>query len=140
MDRRPSENIDGFLKLIREAQEEYNIAQDRIKDADMESQDILHWTEFHGREPGNEKYAEKMQDVLGEVREGRRKAKNTAEILEPVVKWAEQHKSTINGLEQLLGDMRKTEKAVKNRAYMDRTDVMKRILGALDRNGTDTGD
>lgn len=133
MDKKPSECIDGFLRTIREAQEDHNISRSQERDADMETQDILHWIEFH-EVPGPED-AVKICKGLKDVRTGRRKAKNTAETAGPAAEWAEGHKSTINGLEQLLGDTRKTEKAVENRQYTDRTDVMERILGKEEDNG-----
>lgn len=134
MDKKPSEYIEEFLRFIREAPTEHRIAESREYDADKETQDILHWTEFYGRIPENREYAEKMQEVLGSIRERRREAKNTAEILEPVVEWGLTHTETVKSLEQLLGEVRKAEKAVKNRQYGYRTEIMAEILEPGEKN------
>ena len=129
MDKNPSEYIEEFLKFIREAPEKYNIAQSQEKEADMETQDILHWTEFNEMPNIDGDGGVLILGVIGIVRRKRRSAKNTETILRPVIEWLKVHKSTINSLEQLLGDVRKAEKSTKNRSYTERTNIMEQMLG-----------
>ena len=110
MDKNPSEYIEEFLKFIREVPEKYNNAQSQEKEADMETQDILHWTEFNEMPNIDGDGGVLILGVIGIVRRKRRSGKDTKTILQPVVEWIEHHKSTINSLEQLLGDVRKAEK------------------------------
>lgn len=135
MDKKPSVCTDSFLKFTRDAMEQHNIARSREKDADDETQDILHYIEFHEVPPTE--VIIKIYKRLKTARMDRRESKNTAEILEPATEWGNVHGGTIKGLEQLLGTMRKTEKAIENRRYADRTTVMEEILGMQDSHGAD---
>ena len=110
MYKKPSEYIEEFLKFIREVPEKYNNAQSQEKEADMETQDILHWTEFNEMPNIDGDGGVLILGVIGIVRRKRRSGKDTKTNLQPVVEWIEHHKSTINSLEQLLGDVRKAEK------------------------------
>lgn len=129
MDNKPSECIDGFLKYIREANERYNIAQSQEKEAEMETQDILHWLEFNEELDIDGDGALLVLGAIGMARRKRRAGKDAATVLQPVVRWTEQHKSTMNSLEQLLGDARKAERSIKNRHYTQRTRIVEQMVG-----------
>lgn len=43
-------------------------------------------------------------------------------------KWSEGNARTLKSLEQMLGAVRKAEKATQNRLYTDRTDVVKKAI------------
>ena len=127
-----SEQIEAFMGLIRGAPIEYEAAREKISDADKEIQDILHWLENNEVPPVDGEGAMLILGVIGMVRRDRRAAKDTETALRPVAKWAKTHKSTMDGLGQLLGDVRKAEKGTGDRHYTDRTDIMKEIFGEED--------
>lgn len=120
-----SEPIEGFLDFLREAQEQYNIAVLSEKDADEETQDILHNLELCKNEYHD--YAG-LAIALVKVRQGRRNAKDTRQQLQPIIDWEKQNIKTVKGLEQLLGQMRKTEKNLENRFYKPKTDIVEKTL------------
>ena len=129
MDKKPSEYIEEFLKFIREAPEEYDAAVENQSIADAETQDILHWREFnYNHELGLDSIM-KLDTAEAVVRRKRRKAKNTAQLMGPVNKWAQENISAKNPLEQLLGEVRRTEREMEKRRYADKTDIIKRIFG-----------
>lgn len=120
-----SEYISGFLDFMRESMMEYEIARTRQADADNETQDLLHRLELH-----DDSYHDmaRISKELKRARQERRKAKDTISELEPVRKWSEENAKALKSLEQLLGAVRKAEKATQNRLYTDRTDVVKKAI------------
>lgn len=120
-----SEYISGFLDFMRESMMEYEIARTRQVDADNETQDLLHRLELH-----DDSYHDmaRISKELKRVRQERRNAKDTISELEPVRKWSEENARTLKSLEQMLGAVRKAEKATQNRLYTDRTDVVKKAI------------
>lgn len=127
-----SEQIEAFMGLIRGAPIEHETAREKISDADKKTQDILHWLENNEVPPVDGEGATLILGVIGMVRRGRRVAKDTETVLRPVAEWAKTHKSTMDSLGQLLGDVRKAEKGTGDRHYTDRTDIMKEIFGEED--------
>ena len=120
-----SEYISGFLDFMRESMMEYEIARTRQADADNETQDILHRLELH-----DDSYHDmaRISKELKRVRQERRNAKDTISELEPVRKWSEENAKALKSLEQLLGAVRKAEKATQNRFYTERTDAVERTI------------
>ena len=120
-----SEYISGFLDFMRESMMEYEIARTRQADADNETQDLLHRLELH-----DDSYHDmaRISKELKRARQERRKAKDTISELEPVRKWSEENAKALKSLEQLLGAVRKAEKATQNRFYTERTDAVERTL------------
>lgn len=127
MNRNPSEYIDEFLTFLREAESEYRMAGEQQDEANKETQDILHWIEFQQQEPRPEVSA-RIQDALHTIRQNRREAKDWETVTGPVAAWIIQNEPVRKSLERLLGDVRKAEKYVQNRHYMNKTDIMARIL------------
>lgn len=117
--------ISGFLNFLREVQTEYNIALEREKDADEETQDILHRLEL---EEDSWQDMEKMAEVLKAVRRRRREAKDIKMLSEPVLDWLLKNKGIINSMEQMLGEVRKIEKRVKDRRYIEKTGIVEEIF------------
>lgn len=68
-----SEHISNFLEFLRNIQTDYNIAQETEKEADRETQDILHRLEL-----GDDGYHDmaQMSKIIKSVRLKRRKAKD----------------------------------------------------------------
>lgn len=124
-----SEQISAFLGLIRGAPAEYDIAKARESDANKKTQDILHWLENNEIPPVDGDGAMLILGAIGMIRRDRRAAKDAEAVMKPVAEWAKTHKSTMDSLAQLLGAVRKEEKSTEKRYYMDRTDIMRVMLG-----------
>lgn len=116
-----SEHISSFLKFLKEIQTDYNIALETEKEADRETQDILHRLEL-----GNDSYHDmaQMSKIMKSVRLERRKAKDAKTEAEPVIRWIKESPQTVRALEQLLGEVRKAEKYNSNRHYANKTDIL----------------
>ena len=127
MNRNPSEYIDEFLTFLREAESEYRMAGEQQDEANKETQDILHWIEFQ-KEEASPEISTRVQDALHTIRQNRREAKDWETITGPVAAWIIQNEPVRKSLERLLGEVRKAEKGTRNRHYMNKTDVMARIL------------
>lgn len=127
-----SESLDNFLGYLREVQQEYNIAGLTEQEANNATQDILHNLELC--ENKYHDYA-KLSIALRTVRQERRAAKDTQQILQPIINWIGQNAKTIKGLEQLLGAVRKAEKNMDSRHYNTKTDIIDKTFegrGLLD--------
>ena len=116
-----SEHISSFLKFLKDIQTDYNIALETEKEADRETQDILHRLEL-----GNDSYHDmaRMSKTLKSVRLERRKAKDARSEAEPVIRWIKENQQSIHTLEQLLGGVRKVEKSNTNRHYTNKTGIL----------------
>ena len=120
-----STHISDFLKFLREADTIYAIADRAQKESDNETQDILHAMEldslsYHVRA--------RLSSALSAVRQKLRTAKDTAEIMKPVLEWKEKNRSALKSLETILGTVRTLEKDKDNRFYVKRTDIVQRTL------------
>ena len=127
-----STHISDFLKFLREADTIYAIADVTQNEADNETQDILHSMEldslsYHDRA--------RLSSALSAVRNKRRKAKDTAEIMKPVLEWKEKNRAAVKSLETVLGTVRTIEKEKENRFYVKRTDIVQRTLQEHEKNG-----
>lgn len=127
-----SESLENFLGYLREVQQEYNIAGLTEQEANNATQDILHNLELC-----DNKYHDcaKLSLALRAVRQERRAAKDTQQILQPVISWIGQNAKTIKSLEQLLGAVRKAEKNIDCRHYNPKTDIIDKTFegrGLLD--------
>lgn len=120
-----SEYISNFLKFIRESKTNYQIASEQENHTNNETQDILHRMELK-----SDSYHDmaKMAKRLKQVRQKRREAKNIKEVTEPILKWANEYEKVIRTLEIILGDVRKIEERIKNRCYIEKTDVLKEVF------------
>ena len=120
---RESENIAAFLDFLRDAQSRYNIARDELNQANNETQDILHQLELF--ENSYHKIAA-LGKKLRAVRRRRRAAKDTVEIYEPIIVWAnrQDNRELLKRLERLLGEVRKIEKSKENRMYIPKTKIL----------------
>ena len=127
-----SEHISSFLKFLKDIQTDYNIALETEKEADRETQDILHRLEL-----GNDSYHDmaQMSKIIKSVRLERRKAKDAKTEAEPVMRWLKESPQTVRVLEQLLGEVHKAEKYNSNRHYTNKTDILN---GIEDKAGINT--
>lgn len=115
-----SYNIESFLNFLREAEELYKTSYDKVNELDKLTQDYLHDIELGDF---NYKGRAKIATKLKETRQARRKYKDATLTLQPVKEWVQLHKGTINELQQLLGKVRKEEKALTNRIYIRKVDT-----------------
>ena len=125
----PSIKIEEFLDFVSDSRSKFNIANQVLTESDNEIQDILHAIEF-----GNLTYQQnaKLAKRLKMARSERRKAKNEIEMLCPIVTWSDACKKELDGIKKLLGDARKIESNLQRRVYVQRTDVVKEVIG-IDR-------
>ena len=115
-----SKYIENFLDFIRESELIYKEAYEKVHEMDKLTQDYLHDIELGGFDyKGRAKIATKLKDA----RQIRRVNKDITIPLEPLRDWVNTHKSTINELQQLLGQIRKEEKNLVNRKYFRRVDI-----------------
>lgn len=121
MDEPYSAGLSEFLAYIRSCAEQASMAAEDEKQADAETQDILHTLELD-----RHSYSEvaHLGKKLIAVRQRRRKAKETQEALLPIVGWAEANRPAVKALERVLGEMRKAEKRQETRIYAQRTHVL----------------
>lgn len=113
------------MDFMRQAQQEYNMALSEEKYVNDATQDLLHTLELC-----DNSYHDKarISEALRQVRKERRTAKDKCLQLQPVADWIIKNNKTINGLEQLLGEVRKAEKNTENRYYNPKTDILEQIL------------
>lgn len=109
-----SRQIDDFLQFLRDCEQRYHMAEAEEQETNNLTQDILHSLEledhdYHG-------FA-RLSKELREIRQSRRRAKDTMDMTAPVLDWADKNRNFIKSLEQLLGTVRKAEKRTENRIY-----------------------
>lgn len=121
----PAEELDAFLSFLRKASADYKMCNSIINDEDNATQDLLHYLELE-----NVSYHEfaKLSKTTKAVRQERRNAKHTMELLEPIIQWINSNGPTIKKLEETLGLMRKVEKSIGNRRYNYKTSVINDTL------------
>lgn len=114
-----SKRIEEFLAFLRDAEQEYRMAEADEQEANAETQDLLHSLELE--EHTYNEYA-KLSKEMKEIRKKRRAAKNKMAECLPVLEWVEQNRAVMKSIERLLGDVRKAEKFTSGpRIYTPRT-------------------
>ena len=113
-----SKPIEDFLNFLRDCEQQYHIAEAEEQEANNQTQDILHSLEL---EPHNYHEYARLGKELVTVRQNRRTAKDTMDMIAPVLRWKSDNRTCINSMEQLLGIVRKAEKRIENRIYMPRS-------------------
>ena len=131
-----SEEIEHFLCFLEQCKADLKDAEKQEALADKQTQDILHCLEFQELS---------LHDYIAvgieqkNIRQNRRKAKDVRETLTQLVDWVAVNKRFIDQLTQMLGKVRKAEKNVeKNRYYVDRTDIVKKVLSDNTEQATGT--
>lgn len=120
-----SDNIEIFLNFLRQAKREYQIAIAEEREKDAESQDLVHRLELN-----NNTYHDmaKIAKTITKVRRERRQAKDRQQVLKPVTDWICQNTRVMKSLEELLGAVRRAEKALEGRTYTQKTDILKQVF------------
>ena len=126
---RHSHAIKAFLDFMDSVQTEYNYNLEAMKNEDRITQDYLHKLELEGL---NYRERSKIATQLSHNRQQRRNYKDMVEELEPIVEFLAEarNRSVLNGLSQLLGQVRKVENYHERRFYMPKV-----IEGDLLRSG-----
>jgi hypothetical protein len=111
-----SEIISQFLNMLQDAKTEHAGSQERLKEYNNATQDILHDLELNEHTP-EEKTA--LTDEMIEVRRERRIDKNTFEVTEKIKTYIDRQDIAvaIKWFGKMLGDVRKVEKYHENRSY-----------------------
>lgn len=126
-----SKPLEDFLSFLRQCSAELAEAIKTEELTDKQTQDILHHMELEDNTPFDY-ICEGI--ALTDIRNKRREAKDRRKILSPVVEWTETNQKTVNMLTQILGKVRKEEQsAAAVRYYIDRTDIVEKILEDNDR-------
>jgi len=112
-----SQQIDSFLTFLRNCEQRYHMAEADELEANAITNDIHHSLELEAHSDG-EVLALGLE--LASIRRKRREAKDILSETAPVLAWMEENRAVIKGLEQLLGEVRKAERAVENRIYTPR--------------------
>lgn len=116
-----SEPIAAFLDYLREASRQCRQAAADERLADEQTQDILHRLELYADDYHK---TARLAKLLRQVRQSRRRAKESYERLSPVSTWAKENQAVVKRLEQLLGTVRKAEERQQSRLWMPHTDVL----------------
>lgn len=114
-----SSDADYIRKILDDADTHYKNATNEMSECDRKQQDILHEMELV-----DHKYHDlaKLAIELKKVRDRRRIAKNTIELLGPITKWRQEQSGPLTKLDTVIGTMRKTEEKQKNVIYYRRSD------------------
>ena len=117
MNKETSNYIETFLNYLSEVDRSYPLVNAELKKKDDETQDILHELEL-----GDNNYREraKIATRLKNIRKERRQLKDKIEEIETLYQWVNENKTSINKLQQVLGQTRKQEKYHSNRTYHKR--------------------
>ena len=111
--------IKSLIDKLEDARKEFDYCYSKVNDLDYITQDYLHKLELE-----NLDYSEraKVATKIAKARKERRKCKNRAEELRPLVDYltSDKGKTMLNSLREVLGKTRKAEDRQKNRAYTNR--------------------
>lgn len=113
-----SEKLSDFLDFIRESEPLFRITIENVEDENKRTQDYLHAIEFES----SARERNKICDKLKISRVSRRKNKDIAEELEPVMEFMSKYENrkAIEQLQQVLGKVRKVENYHQKRTYHPR--------------------
>lgn len=112
--------IEDFLKLIGDANKNYDSAFNLMREQDKITQDILHKFELDDLTASDKS---KLGTVLKTNRKDRRYYKDVVDSLQPIIDFLNEapiHIQTINKLKQTLGKVRKADEYLLNRKYYPR--------------------
>jgi len=117
----PDENLKSFLDFARNVITRYEGNQNRQKELEDETQDLLHYMELSKDMNACQGYD--LYQKLRNVRRERRACKNEIDLLKPLYDYL-CDKTVINQLSQIQGKCRASKQCISQRQYTLRTDVM----------------
>jgi hypothetical protein len=107
--------IERFIKFIKQCQSDYKFHYENVGKRDKDKGDLEHQLEL-----GSAKERGKTTTKIVKVLKERRTSKDMVELTEPIAKFADENKKTIDQLTQVLGQIRKVEKYHGDRSYKPR--------------------
>ena len=119
MDSTTSQKISDFLKFLSQATSDYSFSKQEVGRLEQLTQDYLHKLEL---QDSNYHDRARIAAALRRCRVERRIHKDRLSVLEPVVQCmtTDRGKMMVSQLQQMLGDVRKEERATKDRRYVPR--------------------
>lgn len=119
MDNTTSQRISDFTKFLSQATSDYSFSKEEVFRMEQMTQDYLHKLEL---QDGNYHERARVAAALRRCRIERRVHKDRISVLEPVVQClgTDRGKMMVSQLQQMLGDVRKEERATKDRHYVPR--------------------
>ena len=119
-----SDQISAFLRFLRDVDSTVSIAITEQEEAENETQDILHELELQ-RNTYHENAL--LAKALTDSRKKRRRAKDSCEILDPILRWKQQNQNAIRALDKALGETRTQERNHHGRHYNQKTKIVENI-------------
>lgn len=109
--------LSDFVKVMDNAEKVYNQLFERVGELDRETNDMLHDFEFDKfyRTEGHRK-ARRLQAI----RQERRAAKNTMELLYPLKEFARNNRNLKHSVKRVLGEIEKVANEQESRVYTAR--------------------
>ena len=119
MENTTSQKISDFAKFLSQATNDYAFSKQEVGRLEQLTQDYLHKLEL---QEGNYHERARVAAAIRRCRVERRIHKDRIAVLEPVVQCltTDRGKMMISQLQQMLGDVRKEERATKDRHYVPR--------------------
>lgn len=119
MDKTTSQKINDFARFLSQATNDYSFSRQELGRLEQLTQDYLHKLEL---QDSNYHDRARIAAALRRCRIERRVHKDRIAVLEPVVQCltTDRGKMMVSQLQQMLGDVRKEERATKDRHYAPR--------------------
>ena len=119
MDSTTSKKISDFAKFLSQATNDYSFSRQELGRLEQLTQDYLHKLEL---QDSNYHDRARIAAALRRCRVERRVHKDRIAVLEPVIQClaSDRGKMMVSQLQQMLGDVRKEERATKDRRYVPR--------------------
>lgn len=119
-----SEYIDDFLAFIDECCQTVIIENKNLEEANIDLCDIEHFVEL---EKADGCTMTKIYKLFKETRCKRRRAKHNIELTVPISNWAKTNAKALRELREVLGLVRKLERAQSIRAYAVKGNILDKI-------------
>ena len=109
----------SIVDILANAKEELKNAEAELDYCDRKTQDILHELELV-----DHTYHEiaRLAIELKDIRKRRRIAKNTIDLMTPLVTWEKESQGPLTKLNNVIGSVRKIEERQNNAIYYKRAD------------------
>ena len=109
--------LTDFINTLDNAEKAFKELYDRVGELDRETSDMLHDFEFDKfyRTEGHRKARH-----LKAIRQERRAAKNTMELLYPLKEFARNNRALKNNVKRILGEIEKVAAEQESRVYIPR--------------------
>ena len=108
------ENIAAINDILLEATRQKAMAESELDYCNRKQEDILHILEFggHGR-----KELANLAKELESIRKRRRIAKNTLEIVAPILRWQSENNAAYLKISRAIGETRKIDNMINTTVY-----------------------